>query len=313
MNRKLLYRFFRSETTPQEDDRIIDWLEKSPDNRDLFEAERNIYNSLAIHSPGVIETSRRPAKKIYLRRVAGYAAGIAAAVLLAVGGHYWGKTSLYNDMTAQTMSVSVPLGQRLNITLCDGTSVWLNAGTTMDYPTLMGRERRVRVDGEALFDVEHDAERPFVVETFACDIEVLGTKFNVRADSRTGDFSTALLEGRLKVSDNSGTGKSIILSPNDIATLSGGSLHVSGIRNAERYRWPEGLISLVGISFEDLIAEFEKSYAVNIVIETTETPQINFKGKIRVSDGIDHALRILQRTADFSYVKDENSNTIYIR
>ena len=72
-------------------------------------------------------------------------------------------------------------------------------------------ERRVKVAGEAMFDVEHDPAHPFVVETFACDVEVLGTKFDVMAEEREGLFSAALLRGSVKVTNRLTPGEQFVL------------------------------------------------------------------------------------------------------
>lgn len=71
----------------------------------------------------------------------------------------------------------------------------------------------MKISGEAMFDVEHDADHPFVVETFACDVEVLGTKFDVEAEPDEGIFSTALLRGSVKVSNKLTAGESSSSSP----------------------------------------------------------------------------------------------------
>ena len=75
-----------------------------------------------------------------------------------------------DEWSQRTTSIEVPPGQYLSMRLEDGTNVWLSAGTRFEYPLVFaGRERRVKISGEAMFDVEHDADHPFVVETFACD------------------------------------------------------------------------------------------------------------------------------------------------
>lgn len=87
-------------------------------------------------------------------------------------------------------TVTVPSGQRANVILPDGTDVWLNAGTTIRYPiSFMKGKREIILDGEAYFEVVHNEKCPFVVHTYAMDVEVLGTKFNVEAYSKK-DFLT---------------------------------------------------------------------------------------------------------------------------
>ncbi|MTT07344.1 DUF4974 domain-containing protein, partial [Proteus mirabilis] len=211
--------------------------------------------------------------------------------------------------------LQVPYGQRLKFTLPDGSSVQLNSGAKIEYPSVFKKNlRRVKLSGEAVFDVEHDERCPFVVETFASDIRVLGTKFNVVADERHQRFSTALLQGRVQITNRlDPTQKDIILKPNDIANLSNGHLFIEPITDPEILCWTEGLINISGLPFDELMEKFERAFDVKIDISLEKLPNIrNVSGKIRVNDGIDKALHILQYTADFSYKKNSETNVVTI-
>src|SRR5690606_17382011 len=101
----------------------------------------------------------------------------------------------------QYASLRTPKGGQYQITLPDGTHVWLNAASSLEYPmAFTGSERRVIVKGEAYFEVAHDATKPFKVETDGQLIEVLGTHFNVNAYPEEEITRTTLLEGSVKVS-----------------------------------------------------------------------------------------------------------------
>lgn len=186
----------------------------------------------------------------------------------------------YRRYRKQYLSVAAPAGQRIDITLQDGTSVCLNSGAKLEYPIRFNRNRRVKLSGEAMFNVEHDAAHPFIVETFACDVEVLGTKFNVTADELTHDFTTALLRGKVKVTNKLASGDQIILDPNEKVCLNGKRLVLTRIENTDDYLWTEGILNLVGHPFADIIAKMEKTYGVKIQIQTAELPQIDvIRGK----------------------------------
>ena len=144
--------------------------------------------------------------------------------------------------------------------------------------------------------------------------EVLGTKFDVEAEPDEGIFSTALLRGSVKVSNKLTAGEEFILQPNDEIRLVGNRLQLDRIDNPDEYLWTEGLISIKGQTFEELMHKFEKYFGVRILIERRNIPTVDYNyGKIRISDGIDTALRMLQRSARFSYVRDPEDNTIRIR
>ena len=98
-------------------------------------------------------------------------------------------------------TVSVPAGQRTHLTLPDGTTVWLNARTTLSYPTSFNsNERTVFLQGEAYFEVSKNRHKPFIVQTQQYNIEVLGTKFDVEAYPDSKNFETTLMQGSVKVS-----------------------------------------------------------------------------------------------------------------
>lgn len=217
--------------------------------------------------------------------------------------------------TRDMMAITAPNGQSMSVTLSDGTTVWLNSGAKLEYPSIFSRKtRRVKISGEAMFEVKHDASRPFIVETFACDAEVLGTKFNILADARTADFSAALLEGRLKILNRLGGGESFILSPNEQIDLVDGHLKLNRITDPDDFRWVDGLMNLNTLSFGEVIRKFENYYGVRITIDNPEDmPVLKYHGKIRVSDGVDHALKLLQITNNFSFTRDDETNTIHIK
>lgn len=167
---------------------------------------------------------KRPKRTWTLRKVVRYSAGIAAGLTLFAGGLYWMRAHTYDEISAQFTSFETPAGQRVSMNLSDGTHVWLNAGSRIEYPVVFDRKaRRVKVSGEAMFEVTHDANRPFIVETFVSEIEVLGTKFNVVADESRSLFSTTLLEGKVKVTSGD---QNVILHPDEVVNLINGHLLV---------------------------------------------------------------------------------------
>ena len=163
-----------------------------------------------------------------------------------------------------------------------------------------------------MFDVMPDADCPFIVETYGYDVEVFGTRFNVEADAASAEFSTALLQGSVKVTDRaSGTG--FFLVQGEKAELVHGRLRRSPITNSDEYLWTEGIISLQCDSFTELLKRMEKAYDVHFIIQYDKEPVVRCRGKIRVSDGIEHALEILKLGTDFNYEIRRGSNEIYIR
>ena len=132
-------------------------------------------------------------------RIVRYAAAAAVMAGVVCGSWFMGgrRTESRLVAAAQPVSVSTPLGVKSDVVLPDGSRVRLNGGTRIVYPALFGDERRVEVDGEAYFEVEHDARRPFVVVTGQVVSTVLGTTFNVHAYSEDENYQITLATGKL--------------------------------------------------------------------------------------------------------------------
>lgn len=317
MDQTLLMKYFRGETSPEEEHRILSWVEASPENRAEFRKAHLLFDGLVLYGPKPEDMQSNADKKHWEGwRFARHTVRIAAAIVGIVGAAYFGKVYYHRLLSKQQTLISVPAGQRMQMTLADGTLVHLNAGTTLEYPVVFShKDRRVKLTGEALFEVAHDARHPFIVETFATDLQVLGTKFNVLADPDNEVFSTTLIEGKVKVSNRNDPAESIIMQPNDMVVLENGRLYKERVSDFADLCWTEGLIHLKKMPFDELMTIFERAFDVRIRIERTTMPQINvMSGEIRISDGVDYALHVLQLvSSEFTYTRDEKTNVIVIK
>lgn len=313
MDDLLLQKYLRNETSEEELAEVLDWLDASTENQRYLDRLDYISNLNILAGEAQPRVSRRTVS--LWKRTAQWSAAAAAALLVCAGVSHYLADRILEYRTRDMMAITAPNGQSMSVTLSDGTTVWLNSGAKLEYPSIFSRKtRRVKISGEAMFEVKHDASRPFIVETFACDAEVLGTKFNILADARTADFSAALLEGRLKILNRLGGGESFILSPNEQIDLVDGHLKLNRITDPDDFRWVDGLMNLNTLSFGEVIRKFENYYGVRITIDNPEDmPVLKYHGKIRVSDGVDHALKLLQITNNFSFTRGDETNTIHIK
>ena len=167
------------------------------------------------------------------------------------------------------------------------------------YPASFNENtREVRLKGEAFFDVAKDRNKKFIVNTSRCEVEVLGTQFNVEAYNEN-EFSTALIQGSVKVTDKSQPDESVVLEPNNTVSLNNGKLTVTPITDFNPYSWKEGLITFKDINFKDLMKELEKNFGIRIIIDNHTLDNYACSGKFRISDGIEQVLRALQQDAHF--------------
>lgn len=310
MNEELLHRYMYGEATEEEKQHILDWFDSDPEKH-VAEYQQLQYLYLTA------EVYCKPDQQSWglLKRLGRYAAAAAASVAVMLGMWHLSDRHAYREMSSQVARMETPAGQRVTMQLPDGTMVQLNAGTTLEYPQVFSRGiRRVKLSGEAMFDVSHDTQRPFVVETFASEIEVLGTRFNVLSDEQNARFSTTLVEGRVQVRSRLDPSQVLSMQPNEMVELVGGKLRKTTTQDFQDLCWTEGLIHIKRMPFDELMQRFEKAYSIKITIDRDTLPEIDLQsGKVRISDGIDYAMHVLQQVADFAYSHDEDANEIVIR
>lgn len=321
MTDELLFRYFSNEASAEEVAQIEQWLEEDPARQSEFDSAHYLFNAMILHSdelskmttPGALEKTSRKSK--VRRLVYRYAAAAAAVVIAGLSGVFVEREINYNKMTAQTNVLEVPAGQRMSVTLSDGTQVQLNGNSRIEYPVIFSRKQRnVKLSGEAFFEVKHDERHPFIVETFASKVEVLGTRFNVYADEASEYFSAALVDGKVKVTTNDETAEQVVLAPDEMVKFVNNHLVVTKVDAENLISWTEGYVNLADTDFESLMHRFENVYGVKIVIERETMPEIGYKsGKIRVSEGVNFALKLLQHECKFTYTENYETNTITIR
>ncbi len=321
MTDELLFRYFSNEASAEEVAQIEQWLEEDPARQSEFDSAHYLFNAMILHSdelskmttPGALEKTSRKSK--VRRLVYRYAAAAAAVVIAGLSGVFVEREINYNKMTAQTNVLEVPAGQRMSVTLSDGTQVQLNGNSRIEYPVIFSRKQRnVKLSGEAFFEVKHDERHPFIVETFASKVEVLGTRFNVYADEASEYFSTALVDGKVKVTTNDETAEQVVLAPDEMVKFVNNHLVVTKVDAENLISWTEGYVNLADTDFASLMHRFENVYGVKIVIERETMPEIGYKsGKIRVSEGVNFALKLLQHECKFTYTENYETNTITIR
>ncbi|BEG99184.1 FecR family protein [Bacteroides sedimenti] len=310
MDKELLYKFFEGAASEEEGMKIKVWIEASEENKRIFFKERRLFDAILLHGDLVESEIKIPFRKKIFRMEWLKIAGIVL-ITLAISYIYQQYKAYYAPLVMNT--ISVPAGQRANITLPDGTNVWLNARSTIKYPTSFNdRKRTIYLEGEAYFDVTKNKEKPFVVQTEKYDVEVLGTKFNVEAYPGQTEFETALMQGKVEVTSRLIPDQKIILAPDQKAFLKDGKLQVSEVEDVNRYRWKEGLICFKNKSILNIMKEFEKYYGIKIVINNKNILKYLYTGKFRQSDGVDYALRVLQNDIYFKYEKDNEKEVIYI-
>lgn len=316
MERETLYLFFEGKTSPEQDSKIRSWVESSEDNRKEFFRERKIFDAMIVLPQSqerevlINNNYKTPFFRIFYRRFM----KIAAVAILTLSATLFVQYRFSDSKQIIYNTIKVPAGQRSNVILSDGTNVWLNALSTLKYPSVFKKgKREILLDGEAYLEVAHNKDAPFIVHTRKCNVQVLGTEFNIEAYSKSNKFETSLMKGSVRVSLARDHSRSVILSPNMKVDLLGGKFIVSTIDDIGQYRWKDGLISFRDYTFNDIMATFEKYFDVKIKVLKPGVKSFVCTGKFRQSEGIDYAFRVLQKEIAFKFKRDSvNNSVIYI-
>jgi len=189
-------------------------------------------------------------------------------------------------------TISTPRGGQWQLTLSDGTRIWLNAASSITFPTAFtGANRTVKITGEVYFEVVHNPASPFRVITKGQTIEDVGTHFNVNAYDDEGSVKTTLLEGSVDVSHNNNEHK--LLVPGEQAMLKSNSLIVSKANTEEAVAWKNGYFRFDSEPLPLILRQFSRWYDITIV----DNDQMNgqyFNVKISRSAQLSRVLKILE-------------------
>lgn len=213
------------------------------------------------------------------------------------------KSGTGNPNMLNTLSTSK--GETYVVTLPDQSKVWLNAASSLTYTTGLTEQgiRKIRLSGEAYFEVFKDPTHPFVVESGNQQVEVLGTHFNVNAYDDENQKKTTLLEGSVKVSLPSSQQslarrelKDVVLSPGQQSNLQGEALRVSQADTEEVMAWKNGDFIFKDESIESIMRIVSRWYNVDVVFEDELTKNIKLGGFVSRSKNISAVLTMMELT-----------------
>lgn len=186
----------------------------------------------------------------------------------------------------------VPEGKRADITLSDGSRVWINSGSVFTFPAVFGQgERRVSIEGELYIDVTPDPERPFIVHNTYFDTRVLGTSFDVSAYAdRDRPASVVLVNGTVEITTTDG--EQVQLGSNDMFSLKAGNYTVVQVDPAQYISWKDGLFTFSSGTLEWVIAQIAAYYRVKIVCDP-DVRELSCSGKLVLFDDLSETLDVL--------------------
>lgn len=309
MNQDVLFKYFKGYASIEEEKEILDWIDASDENRKAFQKERMLYD-IALFTDEKQQQKR--SKRARILPLLKWSARIAAVVAIAVGCGFFFKDYQYNR-NALMQTITVPMGQRAQITLADGTRVWLNAKSTLTYASNFGRsERNVTLEGEAFFEVAKNKKIPFYVNTEKNKVEAVGTAFNVCAYKGSNEFETTLVEGIVDIYA-AGIEKPITrLRENEFFADYGGKCKKTVLPSYDYLRWKDGLYCFDDSELVHILSRLELYYNVKITVNNAKLLSNRYTAKFKEQDGIEHVLRVIQKDQHFTYHINEEKDSITI-
>lgn len=178
-------------------------------------------------------------------------------------------------------TVATSKGALYKIQLADGTKVWLNAASSLKYPTAFnGKQREVELTGEGYFEVAKNADKPFYVKVNKMQIAVLGTIFNVNAYSNEKSVKTTLLEGSVKITNTGATGEGLVIRPGEQANFNAtGELEKIEINEEDVIGWKQGVFRFSGNRIDLILRQISRWYDVELEYQG-KVPDIEIAGEM---------------------------------
>ena len=206
--------------------------------------------------------------------------------------------------------LEIPRGGEFCLTLSDGTRVWLNSETSIQYPVAFGaKERRVFVQGEAYFEVAKDAKKPFTVQFMSSSVTVLGTSFNIRAYPEEKQSQTTLAEGSVRIYS---PGSSMLLKPGEQAEVKAlsGEMVKQEVEVKNFTSWKDGRFVFEQQPLEDIMRTLERWYDIRVIFKDEGAKRISLSGNMKRYGDFSQVMKMLQMTGDVRF--ELHGNDVYI-
>ncbi|MEO6707575.1 MAG: FecR domain-containing protein, partial [Ginsengibacter sp.] len=227
--------------------------------------------------------------------------GNAKVVKLDNGKLVYQKDENTNAVAVQYNTITTPRGGQYQLVLSDGSKVWLNASSSIRFPTAFtGRERDVEIIGEVYFEVAHNVEMPFHVKVNGMDVAVLGTHFNINAYDDEDVTKTTLLEGSIKVSKGN---KNTLITPGEQAQIADKNDKIEIKKNVdleEIVAWKNGKFIFQDVDIHSIMRQLERWYNITVSYEGN-MPNEEFVGVISRDVNISQILNMLERTGTVKF------------
>ena len=213
----------------------------------------------------------------------------------------------------QVNVISTPNGGEWQIRLPDGSLVWLNALSSLEYPLNIGTTtvRKVKLKGEAYFEVAKESKHPFIVETDKQKLEVLGTHFNINSYTNESLTKTTLLEGSVRISAIQNLNEYEVLKPGQQSVLSENGIEIKAVDTDESVAWKNGYFMFNNEKQESILRKIARWYNVKVEYADKEAKDVMYYGTVSRFDKISQVLRKFEQTGEVRFEMQGNKLIVY--
>lgn len=322
LSNDLIIKYLKKELTSSETEKVTVWLQEDRANQDFLFGLEELYqvycwdelklSAQTAEEWAKIEEQIRK-RKTKSRRLPAYKNVLKyAAILIGIGlttTYIFWQTQVIKELQSP-VSISTAKGERSHITLPDGTKVWLNACSNISYTNaVFSGERRVKMSGEAYFEVAKNPDAPFVVESKKISTRVLGTKFNIRAYEDENHLTATLLEGSIQLSSTDCRfPRNLILKPGEKIICyddNGVTEYVNDRKTAKTIDWISGKLHFDNRPLELIARELEKHFDTRITFTEESLKQECFTCEFENGETLYDILNVLILTNKFTYSMHE--------
>ena len=249
-----------------------------------------------------LKNLKKTAMKRKTRRISYQVMKYAAIVIILIGTWFLSQERTLDNFRKEYTWIEAPKGQRVFITLADGTSVWLNPSTRLKVPNVFDKnQRNVELEGEGFFKVTKNSDAPFTVKTRQYNVKVLGTEFNVFAYPDSHEFETELVRGSVYVYDKRQAQNGIYMKPNEKVRSVNGSLQKTSSYYNQQQLQEQGLYNMGDRPFGEILKRLELWYGVHFTVKRPDILKEVYSGKFRQSDNVIHILQAIQGVGKFHF------------
>lgn len=318
---QILKQFFLYSYPPEIEENIQKWIIKNKWTAEKNNAMSVIWDEMEIapsdntykaldRVKNKIKNLENQKKHLRIRRVMLGSAAVIIPVLLILGSY------LYINKNVEMIEVVTSINQQKQCTLADGTTILLNSGTKITYPSKFTDSTRVvTLDGEAYFSVSSDATKPFIVKTNNLSVRVLGTKFNISAYPTNDRTIATLNSGKIQVDIQLGkTDSKYILKPNQEIVFNkiDNSVLINTV-TGENSSWKDGSLVFQDATFNDIMHTIERRYGVTIDYSKQTFRNTPYTIKFIHNESLEDVLNVLQDVVGGFEYKKENSKITIIK